>query len=98
MGGLMCRFLNGTFNLVLGQVRVGTKMAGGDGFLLSRLPLPPPSCPALQSSILFSLAQSCSVVHECQLSAASTLYLSLPLTLPQSLGLSLPPSLLISLP
>lgn len=58
--------------------------------------LSPPSCPALQSSILFSLAQSCSVVHECQLSAASALYLSLPL--PRSLSLSLPPSLLISLP
>lgn len=43
------------------------------------------SRPALQSSILFSLAQSCSVVHECQLSAASTLYLSLPLPLPLAL-------------
>lgn len=59
--------------------------------------LSPPSCPALQSSILFSPAQSCSVVHECQLSAASTLYLSLPLPLSFTSSLFLPHSLSPSL-
>lgn len=86
IGALLSRPLNPRLSpgcLTGEQLHCKENMAGGLCFLLSRLPS------TLQSSILFSPAQSCSVVHECQLSAASSLSPSLPLllTLPRSLSL-----------
>lgn len=82
------QFLNHTFppRCPAGeQLHWNQNMAGGVTSSSRSFSFSSPARPAFQSSILFSPAQSCSVVHECQLSAGSTLYLSLPLPLHPSL-------------